>query len=478
MKVLERHLRRIRPGKWGEVEGLDNKYDAVEGAYEFPPKRYYRSFSGPHDVFTSIMEREWESLATMESANEKAFADPQWQALRPEFEAIVESLHIELYWVQFCPMVTITPASKVVQDNYSIQAVPSGANAAQHQVAARIITASPSQQKTVTATGHVHSPGAQAIGSLTFFNGLAIPYTVGAGTVFTDANGVQVTNDEPAAIPPTVGTAPGSVSVPAHAVNPGVAGNIPALDFNFMTCCGSPAVNVSNPSAFTGGQDAKDYMFLQQSDVDRVANPLKDTLLAQAKSNVKSQILPTEQPATTLQCTSPTATVNEPVGDTGVNVTSATVTVSVNCSQEVYDQQGVQTLVEGLLKAKAAADPTLAGYELVGDIVSTTKVDQVDPKTGIVTLGVTAKGMWVDQLDAKALAQLIAGLSAEQARTKLLAQPGVVSVSISVASLPSDPTKITIDIVKVPGFSGGGGTSTPVPGPGTPSSPTVQPGGG
>jgi hypothetical protein len=72
--------------------------------------------------------------------------------------------------------------------------------------------------------------------------------------------------------------------------------------------------------------------------------------------------------------------------------------------------------------------------------------------------------MWVDQLDAKALAQLIAGLSAEQARTKLLAQPGVASVSINVTSLPSDPTKITIDIVKVPGFSGGGGSSTPVPG--------------
>jgi hypothetical protein len=205
---------------------------------------------------------------------------------------------------------------------------------------------------------------------------------------------------------------------------------------------------------------------------------LKDTLLAQAKSSVKSQILPTEQAATTLQCTSPTATVNQPVGDTGVNVTSATVTVSVSCSQEVYDQHGVQTLVEGLLKAKAAADPTLAGYALVGDIVSTTKVQHVDPKTGIVTLGVTAKGMWVDQLDAKALAQLIAGLTAEQARTKLLAQPGVASVSINVASLPSDPTKITIDIVKVPGFSGGGGSSTPVPGPGTPTSPTVQPGGG
>jgi NIPSNAP len=100
MKVLERHLRKIHPGKWGEVEGLDNKYDAVERRYGFPPKRYYRSFIGTHDINTSIMEREWESLATMEAAQEKALADPEWQALTPEFEAIMESLQIELYWVQ------------------------------------------------------------------------------------------------------------------------------------------------------------------------------------------------------------------------------------------------------------------------------------------------------------------------------------------------------------------------------------------
>ena len=100
MRILERHLRKIRPGKWGEVEGIDNKYDAVEGKYGFPPKRYYRSFSGTHNIDTSIMEREWESFATMEAALEKAFADPEWQALAPEIEAIAESPQIELYWVQ------------------------------------------------------------------------------------------------------------------------------------------------------------------------------------------------------------------------------------------------------------------------------------------------------------------------------------------------------------------------------------------
>ena len=100
MKVLERHVRKIRPDKWDEVEGIDNKFDAVEGKYGYPPKRYYRSFSGTHDVFTSIMEREWESLAAMEAATEKAFADPQWQTLVSEIGVGMEGPQIELYWVQ------------------------------------------------------------------------------------------------------------------------------------------------------------------------------------------------------------------------------------------------------------------------------------------------------------------------------------------------------------------------------------------
>ena len=100
MKILERHVRKIHPSKWGEVEEVNKKFDAIEEKYGFPPKRYYRCFSGTHDVFTSIMEREWESLAAMEAAGEKAFADPQWLALASEGGAIGEGPQIELYWVQ------------------------------------------------------------------------------------------------------------------------------------------------------------------------------------------------------------------------------------------------------------------------------------------------------------------------------------------------------------------------------------------
>jgi hypothetical protein len=357
--------------------------------------------------------------------------------------------------------VTITPASQVEQNTYGILAVTGTPNTAQHQVGARILTASPSQQKTVTATGQAHSPGVQATGTLTFSNGNFTSYTVGAGTVFTSAHGLQVVTNVPAVIPAAGGGAFGTVTIAAHAVAVG-ATIIPVGDVNIAPCCGSSAVSVSNTVPFTGGQDPKNYSFLQQSDIDSAANPLKNALIPQAQSSLKSQMRSGEQAAAAPQCT-PTVNSNEPVGDTGVNVSSATVTVTVTCKQEVYDQQGVQTLVSRLLTTKANTDLG-SGYVLVGSIVTNTTVQGVDAKTGTVSLLVSGKGKWVYQFsDAQkqTLAKLIAGMNAAQAKATLANQPGVAAVSIpaGVTTLPTDPTQIAIAIQPVTGFSGAGGTS-------------------
>jgi hypothetical protein len=375
------------------------------------------------------------------------------------------------------PMLTITPASQVVQNPYSIQAVTTGASATQHQVTARLLTANPSQQKTVTATGHVKANPAPAKGVVTFTNGSNTPYTYGTTTAIV-GNGVTFYLDAPVTIPPanpgvSFGTATGTVT----AATPGSNGNIGPGVINIQ----GQFITIKNEAAFTGGQDAKDYHFLQQSDFDNVAGPLKTTVLSQAKSGTQSQIRSTERVARALQCTAPTATADQPIGDTGVNVTSATVTASASCSQEVYDQQGLQGLVEGLLKAKAGSDPKLAGYALVGSIITETKVQGVD-NNNTVTLAVTAKGKWVYQVDKNAIARLIAGLSAQQASAKLGSQPGIANFSLAsgLATFPSNPAQISIEVVNVPGFSGGGETATPVgPGTGTPSSGlTPQPGNG
>jgi hypothetical protein len=97
MKVLERQVQQIHLGKWAELESLNAKYEAIESGVGFPPKKRYRHYIGGHNFHTLIIEYEWESLAAMEEAYEKVFANPEWCALEAEAASIMDSVQVELY---------------------------------------------------------------------------------------------------------------------------------------------------------------------------------------------------------------------------------------------------------------------------------------------------------------------------------------------------------------------------------------------
>jgi hypothetical protein len=97
MICVERHVQQIRPGKWAELEAIDKKYNTVESRLGFPAKRRYQCYVGGHNINTLIVERQWESMAAMEAVYEKAFADPEYQALEAETVSVIESVQIELY---------------------------------------------------------------------------------------------------------------------------------------------------------------------------------------------------------------------------------------------------------------------------------------------------------------------------------------------------------------------------------------------
>jgi len=97
MVIVERLIQQIRPGKWAELEALDQKFNVIESRLGFPPKKRYRCYVGGHNTDTLIVERQWPSLAAMEAAYEKAFADPEEQALSAEGMGIIKSTQYELY---------------------------------------------------------------------------------------------------------------------------------------------------------------------------------------------------------------------------------------------------------------------------------------------------------------------------------------------------------------------------------------------
>jgi hypothetical protein len=97
MVLVERQIQQVRPDKWAELEAIDKKFNAIESRLGFAPKKRYRCYVGGHNTNTLIIERQWESMAAMEAAYEKAFADSGWQALGAEVVSIVESDRHELY---------------------------------------------------------------------------------------------------------------------------------------------------------------------------------------------------------------------------------------------------------------------------------------------------------------------------------------------------------------------------------------------
>ena len=377
--------------------------------------------------------------------------------------------------------VTITPKSTVSQNMYVITGITSGTpDISKRQVSARLLsfTTQP-QSKTVSATGFVNTPGTHATGTLTFVNGSFAPYGVTAGTVFTDAQGVQVANDILAYIPaanPNNGF--GRVTVPAHAITSGSRGNIRAFDFSNMICCANSSVEVSNTVMFSGGQDPQKYTAVQQSDIDNAANPLKQPLSQTALSSLNGQKHANEQFVNTPSC-STKVTSNHNAGD---KATSVTVTVSSTCSGEVYDQLSARTIAADLLKTEK--DKSNVGYALTGNIL-TTITRAIADKSGKVTLFINAQGLWVYQFSNAQKSQMasqIAGKTQNQATAFLAVQQGVSKVaSISISSgntLPTDASKITIVVQNVPGLQGtptgspGAGTATPT---NTLTSPVVKP---
>jgi hypothetical protein len=96
---LERQIQQIQPGKWAELDTIDQKFNTIESRLGFPAKRRFRCYIGGHTNNTLVIEREWESLAAMESAYMKGFTDPEWQALNGQFEIISESTQVEVYLV-------------------------------------------------------------------------------------------------------------------------------------------------------------------------------------------------------------------------------------------------------------------------------------------------------------------------------------------------------------------------------------------
>src|SRR5260370_42029891 len=91
----------------------------------------------------------------------------------------------------------------------------------------------------------------------------------------------------------------GQMTVTAHAVIGGPAGNIAAGDI-YGPCC---RLNVSAVNApFTGGEEARDYQMVTQQDIDAVVSSLKTSLDQSVQAALQVQVHTDETLITLFPC--------------------------------------------------------------------------------------------------------------------------------------------------------------------------------
>jgi hypothetical protein len=293
-----------------------------------------------------------------------------------------------------------------------------------------------SQSQTVATTGKGHQDARRAAGSITLYNGQFSEQTVAAGTILTGADGIQVITDQDAVIPKASPPVFGQARVSAHAIHPGVKGNIPADDIQ-QACCAS-AVLAKNTASFTGGQDQRDFHTVEPSDIDATALPLKTTLAHSMQGALQSQLTAQEH-LSILSC--PTAQTAD--HRTGQEATTVKVTVAETCSAVAYNPNELAAQATALLSHQAVT--TLgAAYSLFGEArVEVTQAYITHTPASLVFLSFHAQGIWIYALSQRAqqqIKQLLAGKTKQAALHILWSLPGIADASIAWADVKKLPT--------------------------------------
>ncbi len=330
---------------------------------------------------------------------------------------------------------------------YTFTGVTGHPQAAQQQVAARILSASTTLSRTVPTTGMGVNLGVRAQGMLSLFNDASSPQTFAAGTIYTGSNGVKVVSEKGGVVPagnpnlnPPVWNV---VFVPAQAVLLGQAGNIAANDIDVWQSNGAnSSFVVKNDSAFSGGRDTQTFGSVQRSDLYTAANLLQKMANQDIQSSFAAQIQPGERMSGGMQCSSSTS-YNHQLGS---QAASLTATITLRCSEEVYDAQAALALAHQLLAEQIVAhDPQTLATAITAQMGQVTLLNTA----GMLSIRVSAASSEFSSSQLRALATLIAGKNTQEAQHVLRSQRGVRQANIKLyggngETLPASARQITI----------------------------------
>ncbi len=296
----------------------------------------------------------------------------------------------------------------------------------------------------VPTTGKGHQNATFARGEVTFYNSLPSPQTIDTGTLLAASDGVQFVIDEAITVPAGSYSGNGQVSVSAHAISPGLAGNIQAGDIS-GTCC-KEYILVRNNAAFSGGQGARDFQFVTSTDMQDVQNSLFSKINGELQKD-QSQVPSSDTLLTPVPCSNNIQS-NHRVGD---EATSLTVSINQICSIVSYSQKVFQNKLASEVLNRIE-DQFGTGYTLLQ--APTTRITNTKIQIFQLTFFATSTAIYrlnFSSSRTNALSNQIAGQSKQNALQVLKRETGVNSISLALTnsdtSLPTDTTNIRFVVI-------------------------------
>lgn len=335
--------------------------------------------------------------------------------------------------------ITIIPTSKQINTTSIVTVATEQTIRAQQIPGSMLSPVSMSQARTVTTTGRSHQDAQPGRGSITFYNGATYAQTVTAGTLLTGSDGVQIVTDQDATIPAVNYPTLGQVTVPAHSIIAGPAGNIKAGDI-YGPCCRLNVSAVNGP--FVGGQAARDVQTVTQQDIGGAITSLKTSLDQSIQAALKIQVAADQTLITPVSCQQ-SVTPDHRVGE---EATQVRVTLSETCTGATYNTQSLERLLTQRLTQETSRQLG-KGYTLTGTIQHTIlKVTQEEHGTILLHIWSTASYTYqFTEAQQQIMKAAIVGKSKAQATSILLQVAGVQTVSFSLSygeQLPTDPGRI------------------------------------
>ncbi len=223
--------------------------------------------------------------------------------------------------------------------------------------------------------------------------------------------------------------------------------DLPAL-FSYLR----PDQPVKNVTAFTKGQDAKPNSVFQQIDIDKAASPLIAQLKTSTQASLQKQVNSNERVVDgSFQCT-PTTTPNQRVG---AIVSSVTVSVSVSCTEEVFDLTAALSMARNLLPTNLPTGVNVTGYALQGNVVTNLLSASVVSAAGQGNVQVQAVGRWVYQFSSQMeqqIKQAVLGHNKAEAQNILAQYAGISNAVINISggsTMPSNVSDITLNVASL-----------------------------